>query len=288
MKTSFLNHHVRSLIICSFAFTLLFTSYALATVGGPTYIGFFKYNNADQSVYYIQNSQSGRGCPPELMRISLTTEKVDTAFSCDQGEQLQGNNYANGASQVMGEISKITSSFKDLTPISLSKNNIAIDIEFVSTKKLDSDPDWILSTLFLAKVYQNGKKIDEFEINGCNVEQPFTFEGYAVPGLEKKIVLLSSTKGDCFEGGYTVENLSVINGVNGLDKTSIGGYKSSMLPLVPSEHTLTIYERDTVLADSNNISTDLASPTSSMKIVVIVLIAILIGLFLGKIIFKRK
>ena len=43
---------------------------ALATVGGPTFIHTLKYNPLDESVYYIQNSESGRGCPPGLMKIS--------------------------------------------------------------------------------------------------------------------------------------------------------------------------------------------------------------------------
>lgn len=270
-------------IIITFIITLI-SSPVGATVGGPTYMGSFTYNRANESVYYIETSSAGRGCPPELKKMSLVSGIVDTAFSCDQGENLRSEekNFEAGTNLVLNEISKITTGFKDLTPISLSKNNIQIDVEFVKTENLPEDPSWIIKSHFLATVYQNGKKVDQFEIAGCNQEQPFTFAGYAVPGLEKKIVLLSSTKGDCFEGGYTIERLSMVKGVDSLNKEHTGYYKSPLVPLVPSESTMTIYKRDTIQASST------PNPTSTNTLVFSTVIALVAGIIFGKLLFGKE
>ncbi|MDP3996511.1 MAG: hypothetical protein Q8P86_02360, partial [bacterium] len=77
-----------TLSVFVFSLLLLTTESSFATVGGPTYISDFKYNPADESVYYIVNSQSGRGCPPELAKISLNSGISEMALSCDEGEKI--------------------------------------------------------------------------------------------------------------------------------------------------------------------------------------------------------
>lgn len=210
-----------------------------ATVGGPSYIYDFKYNPADESVYYIQNSQSGRGCPPILMKISLNSGKYETVLSCDQGEVL----LQSSASGVNRKIEEITKNFKALTPLNLPKNNIAVDVDFLRTETISPEDSWVIKSHFTAEVLQNKKAVTEFPITGCTREQPFTFAGYAIPGFDKKIMLLLSAKGDCWEGGYTYESLHVIGGVDKLDKTNAGDYKWNQ-PLVPSEATLVVFEKD--------------------------------------------
>ncbi|KND49918.1 MAG: hypothetical protein AB197_00200 [Parcubacteria bacterium C7867-002] len=272
-------------VISLFTITLC-ASPVFATVGGPTYIGFFKYNSADESVYYVEHSQSGRGCPPELKKISLATEKDETVFSCTQGEELTGSNYTEGLTRVRDHINEITAPLKDITPISLPKNNIRIDVEFVRSEHTDPTIDWTTLSHFVAKVYQGTTKVDEFPITGCNTEQPFSFAGYAIPGFEKKIVLLSSTKGDCFEGGYTVERLHVAAGLDGLNKEYSGQYKTDQSPLTPHESTVVLFERDTVdLSESP--ATPNTSRTTNVTILLIV-IALGLGVFLGRMIGVKK
>jgi hypothetical protein len=268
-------------LITSIFVLTLFASTTLATVGGPTYIGFFTYNSADESVYYVQNSQSGRGCPPELKKISLATKEVTTSFSCDQGEALVGRgNYTEGLALARDRINQITTSFKDITPISLPKNNIRIDVTFVRSEKTDPSVDWTTMSHFVAKVYQGNTKVDEFPITGCTIEQPFTFAGYTVPGFDKKIILLSSTKGDCFEGGYISERLHVVGGVDGLNKEYSGQYKSDQSPLIPDESNIVLFERDSV-----NLSETPVTPTTSRTTsvtILLVVIALGLGVIVGK------
>jgi hypothetical protein len=279
MKKTFARHFT-TLIIILFVATL-FASTTLATVGGPTYIGFFTYNSADESVYYVHNSQSGRGCPPELKKISLATKEVSTSFSCDQGEALVGRgNYTEGLALARDRINQITTSFKDITPISLPKNNIRIDVTFVRSEKVDPSIDWTSLSHFTATVYQGNTKVDEFPITGCAIEQPFTFAGYTVPGFDKKIILLSSTKGDCFEGGYISERLHVVGGVDGLNKEYSGQYKSDQSPLIPDESNIVLFERDSVNL-SESPTTPGTSRTTSITIFLII-IALGLGIIVGR------
>jgi hypothetical protein len=167
-------------------------------------------------------------------------------YSCDQGEKLyDGKDYDAAIAEVRSEINAITQNFKNLVLISLKKNNISIDLKFVRTEKMSPEIDEIRNSVFKASIFKDGKKITEAEISGCNTEQPFTFAGYAVPGFDKKIVLLLSTKGDCFEGGYIDESLLVVGGLNSINKESLNFYKSDQA-LVPNEGTLTVYEGDSV------------------------------------------
>jgi hypothetical protein len=275
-----------------------------ATVGGPTYIGNFSYNKADESVYFISNSLSGRGCPPLLGKISLLTEKTSEVITCDQAERMIGNDYSNGATVVLNEISRITSSFRILSPLSLSKNNIKVDVNYISAEMMEGFDEPVRRN-FVVKVFQSGIKIDEFALTGCNTNQPFTFAGYAIPTLEKKIILLSSTKGDCFEGGYIGERLLVIGGVNNLDKSyATNSYKTYQTGLTPDEATLTVYEKDSVTevkptqTPGSSVSTS-AEPTesgtptqstntaSTTTIVIIVLLALILGVLIGRAVSKR-
>jgi hypothetical protein len=278
-------------LIFIFTLSLFPIDQVSATVGGPTYIHTFKYNPKDESVYFIQNDMGGRGCPPVLFKISLATGKEQAAFSCDQGEALREKNNFD-ESVVTTEINNIIANFKDLTPIHLKNNKISIDVNFVKSETYDdpySDAQWIQSSTFNAAVYQDDKNIAELAIQGCNKDQPFTFAGYAVPGFEKKIVLLLSTKGDCFEGGYIDETLYVVGGIENLNKFySTNTYKGPSA-LTPSEETLVVFEADTVRNTVNNatstnetIDDTIKKDYSTITIITIAIAAIIAGVFLGR------
>jgi len=289
MKTSFLGKG--ALVAIAFiTFGIITSSPVLATVGGPTYIGAFTYNKADESIYFTYISQSGRGCPPVLNKISLVTEKVDTVFSCDQGEVLVGTDYTQGANKVNAEIARITSGFKDVTPINLSKNDIQVDIDFVRSEPIEPGSEWMIQSFFTAKVYQNNTLVDEFTLTGCTKEQPFTIAGYAIPGFEKKLILLVSTKSDCWEGGYTGESLYVIGGIDGVNRTPPGEYKTTQAPLVPSEATLVVFEQDKVIAtnidpaatSTNNGEVAGKTIRGTLYMVLGAIIALIVGLIVGR------
>jgi len=269
-----------------------------ATTGGPTYIYSFKYNPANESVYFVQQNEGGRGCPPELLKMSLTTGKTDVVFSCSQGESLMSANSDAGVAPVTTAINNIVKDFKYLIPISLSKNNIAIDVNFVNSEKLSLGDGWIGRSRFTATVFQDADKIDEIPIVGCTVDQPFVFAGYAIPGFEKRIVLLLSTKGDCFEGGYINETLYSVGNIGHLDRNQANDSGKIASPLVPSAATLVVFERDNVSAnvattdnpvDTATTTAIVQSPKSNLLLLVVVaMIGAIIGFVLGTLIFRNR
>ena len=89
-----------------------------ATVGGSSFIYDFKYNPQDESIYYKSFSESGRGCPPELIKLSLVSGGPQVVYSCDDGEKLtQNSGSVSPAVDLL--INNITSNFKNLTSDSI-------------------------------------------------------------------------------------------------------------------------------------------------------------------------
>lgn len=240
---------------------------AEATVGGPTIISDFKYSPEDQSVYFTQHDFGGRGCPPILKKISLISEETEIFFSCEEGESLisESDSWSSRVGLVYQEIEKITGSLKLLIPISLPNNNLEIDIKYKDKEYLSDE--FVIKTNFTADIYQDKVKVDEVAFAGCDIDQPFLFQAFAIPGYEQKIILLLSSVGDCFEGGYIFEQLFVIENVRGLDKTMsplVGTGPAKMQEvLLPNEGTLLVYENQSVdlggnsgVEESNNTADD--------------------------------
>jgi len=277
-------------IIFLFLFTFLTPVFivknVLATVGGPTFIYDFKYNPADESVYYIKQDFGGRGCPPELFKLSLNSGKTQIAYSCNEGEKLvPGDN--DSTSPVSIEINRITKDFKPLNSLNLKDNNISIDVNFIKEENYSPEVNEIVRRHFTASIYQNGVKINELQIIGCNLNQPFTFQGYSIPGFEKRIILLLSTRNDCFEGGYIGETLYSVGGVDKLDKTPITNFYKDLSVLAPNEGSLVVYEGEEVSNETIKIP---AQPQqekfSNIILVVIAVGSLIIGIIIGSTSYK--
>ncbi|MEI6346065.1 MAG: hypothetical protein WCO79_02425 [bacterium] len=272
---------------------LIGTNIAHATVGGPTLVYDFTYNPADESVYYIRNSQNGRGCPPELLKLSLVTGTSQVAFSCDEGEKLlvPANDY--NSSPVNTKITSLTNGFKPLTPIHLEKNDLSVKMRFVNYENVAPDVNEIVKANFFATISQAGKKLVEFPVVGCNETQPFTFAGYAIPGFEKKIVLLLSAKGDCWEGGYIYESLHVVGGVTVLDRTSVVDFDKVNAPLIAANGTLEVTTADKDIASAATTTNTTANTPpkntrSAIELALLLVGAVVIGLVAGVALGKIK
>ncbi|MDO8575234.1 MAG: hypothetical protein Q7R78_00835, partial [bacterium] len=191
-------------------------------------------------------------------------------------------------------ISELTNGFKDLTPINLKTNKISIDVNFVDYKKFSGDETMIESANFIAFVYQNDKKIADLPIKGCNLEQPFTFAGYAIPGFNKKMILLLSTKGDCWEGGYINETLNIVANLDSLNRVGYYNSYKGTSALALNEGTVTVIEsdkvdikndtNDTVITDdipNTPISKSPQNNFSILTIIIAVIMALVVGIFFG-------
>jgi len=196
---------------------------ALATVGGPTYISEIAISIADNAVYYKVHDGGGRGCPPIIHKIDLATLKDSEVKSCNQVENEYSYNDMQKYEQFIADI------YQDLFylgSVSLTKNNIDVKVEFLKENKLEGEDNWVISSDFRATITQDSKKIGEINFKGCAKDQPHVFEGYMIPDSDKMGILISN-KGDCFEGGYLGESLSVIKGVTYYDKNIVRSFKTA-------------------------------------------------------------
>lgn len=114
---------------------------------------------------------------------------------------------------------------------------------------------------FIASVYQNGKKIKEIPLTGCSINQPYTVQGYAIPGFNKKIVVLISGKNNCFEGGYIAELLYVVGGVDVLDRSVSGNFLKGPSALLPNESNLVMYAQGTATSTPTPSGTSTSTST---------------------------
>lgn len=278
----------KSLIIAGFAFISM---NAHATVGGPTYIHSFTYNPANESVYYVETSYNGRGCPPILKRISLNTNKIDTVYSCGQAEKL------NDPYDSIKEIEKITAGFKKLSQINLSKNAIQIDVNYYK----DVNVEYPVVKEFVSTIYQEDNAVATQTITGCTLDQPFTYAGYAIPGFNQKIIMLVSGIEDCFEGGYISESPVVVGSLINLNKEFSPSNNKSDSALVQSVATRTVFESEKIVVSPNSSSTvattseiEVVSTTTpdtspeGKKILLYTLSALVVGVFVGSMMRKNK
>lgn len=239
-------------------FSILTINTVSATVGGEKVLYDVAYNNRDESVYYTKQDFGGRGCPPELLKLSLDSGESTVVYSCDTGESLPHE-------KVESAIRTITENFKPLTPINLKSNSIAVDITFVRNENYSFEINELYRRHFTVTIYQNNKKIKDIAITGCNLDQPFVFQGYSIPGFNKKIVLLLSAKGNCNEGGYIDETVHVLGGLDTINKTEIANFYKGQSALKLNEGSLVVYETDTVNVANEVGATTVSSSTSIEK-----------------------
>lgn len=284
----------------------------LATVGGPTTLYNFSYNPLDESVYYVKQNYSGKGCPPELERISLATGEVTVVRSCDDGFAAVGGEYE--ASSAIAAIQEITKGFKPLTVVSLPANGIAATVELEGPEHYpplagyESDGPTLKWNRFTLSFGQDSRTLGRFPVTGCYPEQPFALAGYSIPGFEKKIVALLSAKGDCFEGGYVAERLLVVGNLTHLDKTATTNLYKDSSELVPDEGTLVVFASSVDGATEEQLDPEPAADTGGggdegnetepraagepafrvRALLLAALVSGLVGLCLGALIFKKK
>ncbi len=291
MKKNFLIQGVSILII---VFSLFFNRVE-ATTGGPYVVYDLKYNPITKLVYFLSADQGGRGCPSELKSISLVNGELSTLYSCDDAEKqaaIDGDFYFKDYLQ---KINLIVENLDFAKLINLRKNNIRIETNVVKVKECTEDTPWLCGVDFMATVFQDNVKKAEIPFSGCNVDQPLIVDGYSLPGVTDKIILIFSRKGLCYEGGYILESLHVISDIKILDEGYISSYKTSS-PLLPHEGSLFVYintdkqlEKEEILnIDNNKIE---ASPNKDYKTIELfatAVAAILLGIFLGRISKKQK
>lgn len=211
-------------LLAVFSF-LTSTEKVFATVGGPTYISGIASDATNKFLYYTVNDGGGRGCPPIVHKVDLNTLQDAPVKSCDDFEKEFP--YTEAGLQAYNQfISSVYENFLYLGSVSLEKNNITVDVKFISEEIQEGYGDSPVWSNFRARISQDGRELGSIDFRGCTADQPHIFEGYMIPNSDT-MALLISNKGDCFEGGYVKETLHVISGVKYYDTNIVRSFKTA-------------------------------------------------------------
>ncbi len=281
------------LLTILFMFSLLILSdNTFATVGGPTYISEIAYDKATNSIYYLENDNSGRGCPSIIHQVYINNGEDTEVKNCDEVfEEYFKSNDKESEERYRQFISDFYSNLSNpnIGSISLKRNNININVNVFSEYIENDEKYW---TEFEAIVIQNEKKLIAFDFRGCDQEQPHIFEGYRIPNTNILAVLISN-KGDCFEGGYVNETLHLVKGVTFYDEKLVRGYKGAsatepnlgnLIVYAPSENVLNEKTDDSVVEpllngniDRNIMENNNLTCFSPLTLLMVFIVGLLLG-----------
>ncbi len=177
---------------------------ARATVGGPTIISEVRANAAGE-VIYVEQSMSGRGCPPIIYSLNTETGAKNVVVSCDLSEQnLDG--YTELFSQTLAQFPAVLESvaFESMGVEMRAKVNVVQEVVE------DLENNIFPRTDYSVDILRNGEKLGTLEYSGCRPDQAHQFSVYSSVNPEK-LLIKSTSIGDCFEGGYLVDRLHLLD-----------------------------------------------------------------------------
>jgi len=271
-------------------FSLLISSeQVFATVGGPTYISQIAFNASKNTVYYLESDMGGKGCPSIIHAINLANVQDTEVKTCDEVFQQFFKDYSEENQNKYSQF--IHDTYQNLSylgSVSLTKNNIDVNVEFISENVAeDGEVYW---REFDAIISQDGKSLTRTRFRGCSKDQPHIFEGYRIPNTDSMAILISN-KGDCFEGGYVNESLHVIKGIKYYDTNIVRSIKEESAT-EPNTGNMVVYATsEDVVNDNNANNTPTTSPVPQKNSVaeIILMVAIfVVGTTLGYVVGRKS
>ncbi len=196
------------LSVISALLCLLIAGNAYATVGGSTTIDRLSYSSQENSLYYRVDDKGGRGCPPLIEKLDLMTKVRTQLKTCDEilpeyfKEQESQNSYDTYVQNIFRDLEAVRR-------IKLASNGISVVVEYMGEQSLD---EYNKVSSFQARVFQGNQQKGQIDYMGCHQDQPHVFSGYIIPNTTI-LALLVSRVGDCIEGGYTKEDVYLIDHV---------------------------------------------------------------------------
>lgn len=221
------------------AFLLFNATTAHGTVGGPTLIESLQYSSASkQNIIYQLQSYSGKGCPEEIYSLNVATGAKQGLITCNDPDFANPSAYNSKLESLLAQYPSL------LRHLDLSKNKITGQVTVTGEKKFEPEAGYFGGTDFRLDIFQDRILKGSATYSGCSRDQIHIVEGHVIPNYNSLIVLVS-TKGDCFEGGYANEKLYVIS--------NITLYDQAPLPL-KGEKAATNAKGNLVLIASTNIA----------------------------------
>lgn len=217
--------------------SFLFFDPVYATVGGPTLIDTIKYNSKDNSVYYLVHDWGGRGCQPAIEKVEVTSGMISEVLSCDE---IQRRFYDDNAGFLQEQYDQYVQSIMKnqvfLRGLDLRKNNISSSVRLVRENVgEDFVNNW---SEFELTVKQNEEEKASIDFRGCYKDQPLVLEGYMILDSEKMALILSRI-GDCFEGGYVLQSLYIVDNISQINADEV--WSSTQSAPVVNRGSLVVY-----------------------------------------------
>lgn len=260
-------------------FLLMSASNVSATVGGPTTIDRLSYSPNENSLYYVVHDGGGRGCPPIIEKINLSTKERTQLKSCDEIESTYYRDESSAARyiQFLEDTFKYPN-VKTLSIISLSRNNISILVDYVGEHRFD---EYNVSSDFRATISQDNQKKGVIDFIGCYEDQPNVFKGYIIPDTNKMALEISRI-GDCFEGGYAKDDVYILDDINFQDINPVGYYNYSSEPGV-HRGNLVVFAQDskTVSSVPSKIETIEKNRFTSIWWIPALMVGLVVGFMVG-------
>ena len=249
-----------------FSYMAISAEDVFATVGGPTYLERLSYSPSENAIYYLINNQGGRGCPAEIAKINLTTKEQILILPCDKIEETYYTNEGFNSLEYERFVQNTFQPLISLPIISLPKNGISITVDYVGEHRFD---EYNVSSDFRALVSQGNEKKGTIDFLGCYKDQPNVFRGYMIPNTDK-IAMVVSRIGDCFEGGYTDDDMYIVENIISKDTTPIAYHNNFSGPQVREGYLVVSTQNVDTILDS------LSGKTQKIDFILVVAISTLI------------
>ena len=168
----------------------------------------------------------------------------------------------------------------------MKKNHINVRAEVLSENIENGETFW---TEFRATLTQDNKEVAKLDFRGCAKDQPHIFEGYRIPNTDA-IAILISNKGDCFEGGYVSEILSIVKGIKYYDTNIVRGIKEESAT-EPNIGNMVVYTMSKDMVNNNVNNTPTASPApqkNSVAEIIVLVATFIVGITLGYVVGRKS
>lgn len=229
----------------------------------------------------------GKGCPPIIHTINLANLQDTEVKTCDEVFAHFFKDYDN-RNRYNQFIRDTFQNLSYLGSVSLKKNNIDVNVEFISKNVTEGGE--VLWREFYATISQDGKSLTRIYFRGCFKDQPHIFEGYKIPNTDFMAILISN-KGDCFEGGYVNESLHIIKGIKYYDTNIVRSIKEESAT-EPNRGNMVVFARSKDVVNNNNVNnipTTLPIPQKNSVAEIILMIAIfVVGTTLGYVVGRKS
>ncbi|MCF7835045.1 hypothetical protein K9M48_03230 [Candidatus Gracilibacteria bacterium] len=219
---------MKKIILITFILSCLGISWA--TVGGPTIIDNIYYDQTSNSIRYSQSFYNGLG-GSKIFQYGLDNKQKQQITQLGDMEFME-NRLMSDLDQLNNYF--INQGFTPLKEFQLDKLAIKISlkldhfnqiqdnesfqiIQVAPYDYIDNPENYMMSGYVssygrINTIYLGDQILSQIPISTCRLD-PINFRGMGLENLDTTLIIVSSAKKDCREGGYLGEEAHIIDGI---------------------------------------------------------------------------